>query len=72
MVGNVPTSLISHFFESWTVASKSNLHARVFYGNDDHHQSEAMFKALGRSLRKACQLDSRRGDMVPSTKGTLS
>ena len=72
MVGNVPTTLISHFFESWAVTAKSNLHARVFYGNDDHHQAEAMFKALGRSLRKACQLDSRRGNMVPSTKGTLS
>ncbi len=72
MVGNVPTSLISHFFESWAVTAKSNLHARVFYGNDDHHQAEAMFKAMGRSLRKACRLDARRGDMVPSTKGTLS
>lgn len=72
MVGNVPTSLITHFFESWAVTAKSNLHARVLYGRDDHHQAEAMFKAFGRSLREACQMDPRRGESIPSTKGTLS
>ena len=71
-VGDVPTSLIPHFFESWAVAARSNLHARVIYGRDDHHQSEALFKALGCSLREACQLDPRRGETIPSTKGTLS
>jgi len=72
LVGDVPTSLITHFFESWAVTARSNLHARVFYGRDDHHQAEAMFKALGRSLREACQLDPRRGESIPSTKGSLS
>lgn len=71
-VGEVPTSLIPHFFESFAVKGQCNLHARVLYGRDDHHQAEALFKALGRALDAATQLDPRRADRIPSTKGTLT
>jgi imidazoleglycerol-phosphate dehydratase len=47
-----------------------NLHARVFYGRDDHHKAEALFKALGRALAMAVAVEGRR-EGVPSTKGTL-
>lgn len=70
-VGGVPTSLFKHFIESFAVAAKCNLHARVLYGQDDHHQAEALFKCLGRSLLKASRIDPRRADAIPSTKGTL-
>src|SRR5262245_35258669 len=72
MIGQMPTSLVGHFFGSLAVMGKMNLHARVLYGRDDHHQAEALFKALGRALDAATQLDPRRGGMVPSTKGTLT
>jgi imidazoleglycerol-phosphate dehydratase len=49
-----------------------NLHARILHGRDDHHQAEALFKALGRALDAATQIDPRRGGAVPSTKGTLT
>jgi imidazoleglycerol-phosphate dehydratase len=70
-VGSIPTSLIPHFFESFAAAARGTLHARVLYGRDDHHQAEALFKALGRALAAAAQIDPRRAGMVPSTKGSL-
>jgi imidazoleglycerol-phosphate dehydratase len=71
MIGQLPTSLVSHFFESLAVHGRLNLHARVVYGRDDHHQAEALFKALGRALDAATALDPRREGAVPSTKGTI-
>ena len=70
-VGQIPTSLFSHFFESFAVNARCNLHARVLYGRDDHHKAEALFKALARALDAATRIDPRRCG-VPSTKGTLT
>lgn len=70
-IGQFPSSLIPHFVESLAVTAKANLHARVLYGRDDHHQAEALFKALGRALDMATQMDIRRAGAIPSTKGTL-
>jgi len=42
-VGNIPTSLFPHFLESFAITSRSNLHARILYGRDDHHKAEALF-----------------------------
>jgi len=71
-VGNMPTTLFPHFFEAFAVTSRCNLHARVLYGRDDHHQAEALFKAWARALYAACQFDERRAGNIPSTKGTLT
>lgn len=70
-IGLLPTTLIPHFLESFAFNAKLNLHARVAYGRDDHHQAEALFKALGRALDAATLIDSRRAGVIPSTKGTL-
>ena len=70
-IGNIPTTLFPHFFESFAVTSRCNLHARVLYGRDDHHQAEALFKAWARALDVAAQIDPRRAGSIPSTKGTL-
>jgi imidazoleglycerol-phosphate dehydratase len=70
-IGQFPTSLVDHFFESLAAGARANIHARVYYGRDDHHQAEALFKALGRALDAATRLDERRGGQVPSTKGSL-
>ena len=71
-IGNIPTTLFAHFFESFAVTALCNLHARVLYSRDDHHQAEALFKAWARSLDIATQVDPRRLGSVPSTKGTLT
>jgi imidazoleglycerol-phosphate dehydratase len=69
VIGRLPTSLISHFFETLAQRGKLNLHAEILYGRDDHHKAEALFKALGRALSMAVTLDVRREQT--STKGTL-
>ena len=71
-VGNIPTSLFPHFLESFAVTSRSNLHAKILYGRDDHHKAEALFKALARALDAATMIDPRRIGNIPSTKGTLT
>jgi imidazoleglycerol-phosphate dehydratase len=71
-VGNIPTTLFPHFFESFAITARCNLHARVLYGRDDHHQAEALFKAWARAMNEATQIDPRRVNVIPSTKGTLT
>jgi imidazoleglycerol-phosphate dehydratase len=70
-ISTLPASLIPHFFESFAVTARCNLHARVLYGRDDHHQAEALFKAFARALDAATRIDPRRADSIPSTKGVL-
>ncbi|MFQ5398474.1 MAG: imidazoleglycerol-phosphate dehydratase HisB [Anaerolineae bacterium] len=70
-IGQMPTDLVRHFFETLAAHARMNLHARVVHGRNDHHKAEALFKALARALRTAVALDPRRAD-VASTKGTLT
>lgn len=70
-IGNLPVTLIPHAFESFAVAARANVHARILYGRDDHHKAEALFKALGRAMDTATRVDPRRGGATPSTKGVL-
>ena len=70
-VGQLGTDLIFHLFESVAFQSNMNLHARVLYGQNDHHKIEALFKAFARALDLATSYDPRRQG-VPSTKGTLT
>ncbi len=72
MLGSIPTSVISHFFESLAVTARCNLHARLLYGRDDHHQAEALFKACARALERATRIEPRRQGQIPSTKGRLT
>ncbi len=71
-VGGIPNSLWAHFLESFAQRAGCTLHVTLRGGRDDHHQIEAIFKALGRALEAAVRLDPRRSGQVPSSKGTLS
>lgn len=70
MIGALPASLVAHFLETLATHARINLHAKVFYGRDDHHKAEALFKALGRALAMAVVIDPRRVG-IASTKGAL-
>lgn len=70
-VGGIPSSLFAHFLESFASQARCNLHASILYGRDDHHQAEAVFKALGRALDAATRIDPRRSGKIPSSKGVL-
>jgi imidazoleglycerol-phosphate dehydratase len=69
-IGTFPVELVEEFFKSVSTAAKMNLHINVPYGSNNHHISEAIFKAIAKALRQAVSLDPRNND-VPSTKGTL-
>ena len=66
-----PTDLIRHFFESFAIEARLNLHARIAYGTNDHHKAEALFKALGRALDTATRIDERISGELPTTKELL-
>jgi len=67
--GNIPVMLFEHFFYAFCINGGITAHF-TFTGRDDHHISEAIFKASGIALAQATALDSERRD-VPSTKGML-
>lgn len=66
-IGDYPTALTAHVFRSLADSLGAAIHIKVS-GQDDHHKTEACFKALGRALRQAVRLE---GGGVPSTKGVL-
>jgi imidazoleglycerol-phosphate dehydratase len=70
-VGNLPLSLIEHFWSSFAITAGCNLHIRVLYGRDNHHKTEAVFKSAARAFQFATRIDPRRGNSIPSTKGTI-
>ena len=72
MVETLPGSLVKHFFESFALEAKINLHAQIMAGVSPHHKAEALCKALARALRDALEPDPRAPSQIPSTKGTLS
>ncbi len=71
-IGDMSASLINHFIHSFATEARITIHAKIIAGHNDHHRAEALFKALARALDDATRIDVRRGDSVPSTKGTIS
>ena len=69
-IGNLDTQMIRHFFKSLAMSSRMTLHMSILYGINDHHKCEGLFKALGRALRQAVEIDPRRIG-VASSKGIL-
>jgi histidinol-phosphate aminotransferase/imidazoleglycerol-phosphate dehydratase/histidinol-phosphatase len=66
-IGDYPTEMTRHVFRSLADSLGAAIHVRV-QGENDHHKTEACFKAFGRALRQAL---ARHGDALPSTKGVL-
>ncbi|MCC8063717.1 MAG: imidazoleglycerol-phosphate dehydratase HisB [Clostridiales bacterium] len=69
-IGGMGTQMAKEFFYAVSYAAGMNLHIKVFYGENDHHIMEAMFKAFAKALDAATQFDSRIQDVL-STKGSL-
>ena len=70
-LGDMDTELFREWFQALSQAAGITLHVEVLYGQNNHHMIESCFKALARSLRQAVEIDPRRADTVPSTKGVL-
>ena len=70
-LGTMDTELFKEWFQAFAGAAGATLHVENLYGDNDHHIVESCFKALARALRDAVEIDPRKADSVPSTKGTL-
>ena len=70
-LGDMDTELFKEWFAGFAQAAGLTLHVECFYGENNHHIIECIFKGLARSLRQAVEIDPRKADQVPSTKGVL-
>jgi imidazoleglycerol-phosphate dehydratase len=70
-LGEMDTEMFEHFFHSFAQAAGITLHVETLYGQNNHHIAESAFKGLARALRTAVEIDPRKADAIPSTKGTL-
>jgi imidazoleglycerol-phosphate dehydratase len=70
-LGELDTELIEHWFHSFAGEVGLTLHIETLYGRNNHHICESIFKGLARALRQAIEIDPRKADAIPSTKGTL-
>ena len=71
MIGTFDSQLTHEFFQGFANHAFVTLHIDNLRGENAHHQCETVFKAFGRALRMALELDPRSAGVVPSTKGSL-
>lgn len=71
-IGEFDVELVREFFQGFVNHAALTLHVDNLRGANSHHQAETLFKALGRALRMACEVDPRLApNTMPSTKGSL-
>lgn len=70
-LGSFDTELFYEFFQGFINHAQVSLHIDCLRGHNAHHQIETVFKAFGRALRMALELDPRMENILPSTKGAL-
>ena len=68
-LGDMDTELFKEWFQAFAQASGITLHVENLYGENNHHIVESCYKGLARALRQAIEIDPRKADEVPSTKG---
>jgi imidazoleglycerol-phosphate dehydratase len=68
-INGFPLELVKEFFQALSNEARMNLHLALLYGNNAHHQAEAVFKSFGRAVRMAVRLSG--SSDIPSTKGML-
>ncbi len=71
MIGAFDVDLAHEFFQGFVNHALVSLHIDNLRGENAHHQCETVFKAFGRALRMAAELDDRAAGTIPSTKGSL-
>lgn len=71
MIGAFDVDLTREFFQGFVNHALLTLHVDNLRGDNAHHQCETVFKAFGRALRMAAELDARAAGTIPSTKGSL-
>ncbi|MEO8557824.1 MAG: imidazoleglycerol-phosphate dehydratase HisB [Rhodospirillales bacterium] len=70
-LGEMDTELFKEWFQAFAQNAGLTLHIWNHYGENNHHIVESCFKGLARALRAAVEIDPRKADAIPSTKGKL-
>ena len=70
-LGEMDTELIEHWFHSVAQTAGLTLHIELLYGQNNHHIAESIYKGFARAMRQAVDIDPRKGNAIPSTKGVL-
>jgi imidazoleglycerol-phosphate dehydratase len=70
-LGDMDTELFKEWFQAFAQNAGLTLHIENLYGENNHHIVESCYKGLARALRAAIEIDPRKSDAVPSTKGVL-
>ncbi len=70
-IGSFDTELVREFFQALSTHGGITLHVTAINGINSHHMAEAAFKSVARALREAVEVDPRKSDAIPSTKGAL-
>lgn len=70
-LGEMDTELFKEWFQAFAQNAGLTLHVWNHYGENNHHIVESCFKGLARALRQAVEIDPRKKDAIPSTKGKL-
>ncbi len=70
-LGEMDTELFREWFQAFAFNAGLTLHVENLYGLNNHHIVESSYKGLARALRQAIEIDPRKADAIPSTKGTL-
>lgn len=70
-IGNFDTELVREFFQAFSHNSGMTLHVDLVRGFNSHHIAESIFKSVARALRQAVEIDPRKSDDLPTTKGAL-
>jgi imidazoleglycerol-phosphate dehydratase len=70
-IGDFDVDLVHEFFQGFVNHAQATLHVDNLRGANAHHQAETIFKAFGRALRMAVEMDQRAAGVIPSTKGSL-
>jgi imidazoleglycerol-phosphate dehydratase len=70
-LGTMDTELFKEWFQAFAQNAGLTLHVETLYGTNNHHIVESCYKALARALRAAIEIDPRKANQIPSTKGKL-
>lgn len=70
-IGNFDVDLAREFFQGFVNHANATVHIDNLRGQNAHHQCETIFKAFGRAVRMALEMDPRSENVIPSTKGVL-
>jgi imidazoleglycerol-phosphate dehydratase len=70
-VGDLSIDVVESFFQGFTNSLGATIHIIIYYGRNDHHKIEAIFKSFAKALKQACLIEKRLKNKIPSTKGII-